>query len=81
MTPIIQARIVWRHADAPPESRQLARDSCHRHVEFFIESTFAQNRVPGAGDLRASAAVARATSPARAAKAGSPSIARGGPLR
>jgi hypothetical protein len=40
MTPIIQARIVWMHPDAAPESRQLARDVCHRHVEFFIKATF-----------------------------------------
>ena len=40
MTPIIQARIVWMHADATPEGRQLASDICQRHVEFFIEATF-----------------------------------------
>jgi hypothetical protein len=40
MTPIIQARIVWMHADAAPENRQLARDICLRHVEFFIAATF-----------------------------------------
>jgi AcrR family transcriptional regulator len=43
MTPIIQARIVWMHADAAPESRQFARDICQRHIEFFIAATF----VPG----------------------------------
>jgi hypothetical protein len=40
MTPIIQARIVWMHADAAPENRQLARDICLRHAEFFIAATF-----------------------------------------
>ena len=40
MTPIIQARIVWMHADAALENRQLARDICLRHVEFFIAATF-----------------------------------------
>jgi len=41
MTPIIQARIIWMHEDAAPESRQLARDTCNRHVEYFIRATFA----------------------------------------
>jgi AcrR family transcriptional regulator len=40
MTPIIQARIVWMHTDAAPEGRQLARDICHRHLEFFIKAVF-----------------------------------------
>jgi hypothetical protein len=40
MTPIIQARIVWMHADAAPESRELARDICNRHVEYFVTATF-----------------------------------------
>jgi AcrR family transcriptional regulator len=40
MTPIIQARIVWMHADATTGNRRMARDICHRHVEFFIATTF-----------------------------------------
>jgi AcrR family transcriptional regulator len=42
MTPIIQARIVWMHGDATPESVQLAHDICHRHVEFFIAASGAK---------------------------------------
>jgi AcrR family transcriptional regulator len=42
MTPIIQARIVWMHADAEPETRQFARDICQSHVEFFIGATFSR---------------------------------------
>lgn len=40
MRPIIQARIVWMHVDATTESRRMARDICHRHVEFFITTAF-----------------------------------------
>ena len=40
MAPVVQARLLWLHADATPQDRQTARDRATRHAEFFARAAF-----------------------------------------
>jgi AcrR family transcriptional regulator len=48
IAPVVQARLLWLHADATPQDRQTARDRAARHAEFFVKATFRPGTPPAA---------------------------------
>jgi AcrR family transcriptional regulator len=48
IAPVVQARMLWLHADATPQDRQTARDRAARHAEFFVKATFRPGTGPAA---------------------------------